>query len=186
MALALLPMWLDNRPNQEEAVDAPDPPAAVIVQAPVVQAAVEPPGPLVEAPEAHVGEIEVIDGITYMPAGDVVEVSDPEIISFADAPPELSAEDMIRERWAGTGDETTMVRIAQRESCGVVGCAINCAADNRSSSAAGAFQILTTLHAGRIAGLGYTTAQMYECGPNIDVAWHMYLDSGTGPWRLTR
>ena len=87
----------------------------------------------------------------------------------------------IRARWADTGDAERMVRIAQRES------GLTCDAANPHSSARGLFQILTSLHRPLIVSMGLTVEQVStECPANIDVAWVLYQQAGTDPWRLTR
>lgn len=92
----------------------------------------------------------------------------------------LSPEQQIRERWAGTGDEDQMVSIAWRES------RFECDANNPSSSAAGLFQTLR-LHEPRAEALGLTWEQVSsECWASIELAYDLWSDAGTTPWRLTR
>jgi len=39
------------------------------------------------------------------------------------------------------------------------------------------------IHIPRIQRLGYTWAQMYEVGPNLAVAFDLWSEQGTRPWR---
>lgn len=51
----------------------------------------------------------------------------------------------------------------------------------------GLFQIDVDLHADLIASMGYTTASMYEAGPNVAAAWSLSRDGvNTAPWPVTR
>ncbi len=47
---------------------------------------------------------------------------------------------------------------------------------------AGLFQLSRTWHEGRARRLGFAWAQMYEAGPNIAVAHHLFLEKGWAPW----
>lgn len=93
----------------------------------------------------------------------------------------MSPEDLIRARWEGTGDEDTMVGIAWRES------RFDCAADNPRSSAAGLFQTLA-IHRPRAERLGIDWADITgpACLADVELAWSLYEEQGTSPWRLTR
>lgn len=50
----------------------------------------------------------------------------------------------------------------------------------------GIMQIAVKVHAGRIAAMGYTPAQMFEGAPNLAVARALYDESEWGPWRSSR
>ena len=57
-------------------------------------------------------------------------------------------------------------------------------AQNRSSSAAGCFQ-LTRVHAGRFQKLGYDWANdRYNADANARVAFDLYREAGVRPWSL--
>lgn len=56
-------------------------------------------------------------------------------------------------------------------------------AQNRSSSAAGCFQLMR-LHAARFQKLGYGWADRYNADANTLVALDLYREAGTSPWRL--
>jgi hypothetical protein len=163
-------------------------------------------GLVIEPPPDHgPGIVEVIDGRTWYPAGDAyVPAEAPHIVPDVLPPPTdpgappaavwalplpdwlappivLSAEEMIRERWAGNADLATMLRIADRES------GFDCAADNPSSSAAGLFQTLA-LHRPRAERLGLAWSDITgpDCTADIALAWDLYAEQGTRPWALTR
>lgn len=170
----------------------------------------------VEAPVDYgPGQVEVIGGVVWMPAGDsyapdpvtaaatsvpTIEPAGPLAVDPGDEtpatvdpfppypPPDVltvpavapTPEAMIRARWAGTGDADTMVRIARRES------GLSCTAANPRSSAVGLFQTLS-LHQARAARLGLTWQQVAtDCAASIALAWDLYREVGTSPWRLTR
>lgn len=157
-----------------------------------------------DVPEDHgPGVVEVIDGRAWFPAGDAYEpATPPEVVPEVLPPPvdpgaptahvgplpdwlappvAATPEELIRARWAGTGDEDRMVAIAWRES------RLTCDADNRSSSAAGLFQTLA-LHRPRAERLGLSWADIAgpDCGADIALAWSLYEEQGTRPWALTR
>ena len=93
---------------------------------------------------------------------------------------EASPEELIRDQWAGTGDEDVMVRIAWRES------RFECDAKNPRSSAAGLFQTLA-LHKPRAERLGLSWVEVStECWASIALAWDLYQEQGTAPWKATR
>lgn len=60
----------------------------------------------------------------------------------------------------------------------------NPTAQNRSSSAAGCFQ-MTRVHAGRFQRLGYSWANdRYNADANTRVAFDLYREAGARPWSL--
>lgn len=51
----------------------------------------------------------------------------------------------------------------------------------------GLFQIDVELHADLIASMGYSRADMYQAGPNVDVAWSLsHAGVNTVPWPVAR
>jgi hypothetical protein len=59
----------------------------------------------------------------------------------------------------------------------------NPTAQNRSSSAAGCFQMLS-LHQKRFNKLGFSWSQRYNPDVNVLVAYDLYKEAGTSPWSL--
>lgn len=60
----------------------------------------------------------------------------------------------------------------------------NPSAQNRSSTAAGCWQTLS-LHRGRYSRLGYSWERdRYNALANTRVAYDLYLEAGTSPWRV--
>ena len=43
--------------------------------------------------------------------------------------------------------------------------------------------MIARVHIDRIHHLGFTWAQMYEVGPNLAVAFDLWLEQGTRPWK---
>lgn len=66
-------------------------------------------------------------------------------------------------------------RIVYRESRGIA------TAQNRSSTAAGCFQLLQ-IHAWRFNAVGCSWAQRYDPVCNTKAALHLYREAGTRPW----
>lgn len=66
-------------------------------------------------------------------------------------------------------------RIVERESHGIA------TAQNRTSTAAGCFQLLR-LHAHRFTATGSSWAMRYDARANTLAALNLYRECGTGPW----
>jgi hypothetical protein len=77
-----------------------------------------------------------------------------------------------------SGDHGMARKVIHRESRN------NPAAQNRSSSAAGCFQLLS-MHAHRFDAVGCSWAQRYNAVCNVKAADHLYRAAGWSPWRLT-
>ena len=90
----------------------------------------------------------------------------------------LPPDTLIRIAWDGTGQVDTALAIARRES------GFNCAADNRSSSAAGLFQHLS-IHAPRADAYGLHWAEVAgpDCYADVMLAFAMWQEGGWAPWR---
>ncbi len=93
-----------------------------------------------------------------------------------------SVEDQIRfyfgNRGASTSDQERAVRVARCES-GLQPTA-------RNGQFTGLFQLGRGYHEGRAARLGYSWDQMWEAGPNIQVAADLWAEAGWGPWSCAR
>ena len=77
-----------------------------------------------------------------------------------------------------SGDHGMARKVIHRESRN------NPAAQNRSSSAAGCFQLLS-MHSWRFDAVGCSWAQRYDAVCNTKAANHLYRAAGWSPWRLT-
>lgn len=93
-------------------------------------------------------------------------------IQLATISPVGDVEAAIHLAWGNEG--TRAVRVARCES------GLRPAA--RNGPHAGLFQVNVRIHAARIARMGFTTAQMYEAGPNIAVAHALWAEQGWRPW----
>ncbi len=60
----------------------------------------------------------------------------------------------------------------------------NPSAQNRSSTAAGCFQLLSSLHAGRYTAAGCHVSQWADPVCNTRAAYELFKVAGTSPWRL--
>ena len=90
-----------------------------------------------------------------------------------------AVEQLIRWRWAGTGQEDKAVRIAWRESnlrpdvVSYTGCCV------------GVFQLHTSFHGWRFAARGWQGTPWTDAAANIDAAWHLWSEQGWRPWAQT-
>jgi soluble lytic murein transglycosylase-like protein len=95
------------------------------------------------------------------------------------------ARQAVQAHWGTGADFACVDKIIHRES------RWQPAAKNKSSSATGLFQILTTTHAKLISQHGYTKADMVKAGPNAKVAKELsklaqsYWGDRWAPWRLS-
>lgn len=91
----------------------------------------------------------------------------------------LDARTLIEIAWAGTGQTSKALAIANRESH------FNCSAKNPHSSASGVFQTLS-LHRARAERLGLAWSDVTgpSCYADVVLAFDIWRDSGWGPWRV--
>lgn len=89
----------------------------------------------------------------------------------------LSCREAIMRLWP-SGSRSWALTVARRESGG------NPRAQNRSSSAAGCFQMLQ-IHRTRFAKVGCSWARRYEAPCNVLAALDLYREQGARPWRPT-
>lgn len=85
-----------------------------------------------------------------------------------------------------SGDVEAAICTAWGDECGpavaVARCESGLRPEARNGNHAGLFQVNVRIHAGRIARMGYTTAQMFEAEPNIAVAHALWAEQGWRPW----
>jgi hypothetical protein len=87
-------------------------------------------------------------------------------------------QDLIRIRWAGTPHAEKFVQLAERES----GASCN---PPRTGNGSGLFQLAG--HQDMADALGFTREEVASnCLVNIEIAWRLYQNCGTGPWTPIR